>query len=238
MFSAHMSEVGATSANRLPSKGEVTTVELDRHERLVARRSAEARAIVPQVEFAVEVDMKAALGRVRQLGCDHTALLVEAAAQGLRAVRRVNGAYRDGHYELYERINVGITFAQEGLYVIPVLFDADTKSVPEISAELEDLEARAREGGLAPAELSGATFTLSTAPAGSGVATLTPLIVPPQAASLAAGPVREVPVVREGRVVPGHTMGLTLACDHRIVYGSHAAAFLAEVRSHLEEGMS
>jgi pyruvate dehydrogenase E2 component (dihydrolipoamide acetyltransferase) len=87
---------------------------------------------------------------------------------------------------------------------------------------------------LTPAELGGATFTLTDSVA-YDIATLTPLIVPPQAAALAAGPVRDVPVVRHGEVVPGHTMVVTLACDHRIVYGAHAAAFLEEIKAHLEE---
>jgi pyruvate dehydrogenase E2 component (dihydrolipoamide acetyltransferase) len=217
-------------------KGTVTTVELDRPERAVARRSAETRAVVPNVEFTAEVDMEAALDREAELGCGTTALVVRAVAHALGTVPRVNGAYRDGQYELYSRINIGVTIAEDGVYAIPTVFDADTKSATEIAAELADLQARAREGALSPAELSGATFTVTDSIA-YDIATLTPLIVPPQAAALAAGPVRDVPVVRGGTVVPGHTMVLTLACDHRIVYGAHAAAFLEEVKAHLEEAM-
>jgi pyruvate dehydrogenase E2 component (dihydrolipoamide acetyltransferase) len=217
-------------------KGEVTTVEPDRHERAVARRSAESRATVPNVEFTAEVDMEAALAREAELGCGTTALLVKAAAQALSTVPRVNGAYRDGRYERYSRVNIGVTIADEGLYVIPTVFDADRKDAGEIASELAALHVRAREGSLTPPDLSGATFTLTDSIAFE-VATLTPLIVPSQAAALAAGPIRDVPVVREGKVVPGHTMVLTLACDHRIVYGAHASAFLGELKARLEEAM-
>jgi pyruvate dehydrogenase E2 component (dihydrolipoamide acetyltransferase) len=218
-------------------KGTVTTIDLERRERAVARRSAETRAVIPSVEFIAEVDMEAAVSRAAALGCGTPALLVHAVAHALTVAPRINAAYRDGRYELYSRVNVAVTIADADVYVSPVVFDADRKSEAELADELTDLTARARSGSLTPADLSGATFTIADAGA-SGIATLTPLIVPPQAAALAAGPVRDVPVVRGGELRPGHTMMLTLACDHRIVYGFHAAAFLEEIKAHLEEAMA
>lgn len=213
-----MNDSTATGASGLGTRGEVTTLEPDRRERQVARRSAETRAIVPSVEFAIEVDMDLVRHRAQALGCGVTALLVEAAAAGLSAVPRVNGAYRDGRFELYSRVNVAVIVDEDGVPAAPVVFDADTKPVPEIAAELADLRERASIGALTPAELSGATFTLSD-DTGSDVATLTPLIVPTQAAALAASPTV-----------------LTLACDHRIIYRAHATAFLEAVKAHLEGG--
>jgi pyruvate dehydrogenase E2 component (dihydrolipoamide acetyltransferase) len=224
------------STASLAPKGEVTTIELDRHERAIARRSAESRATVPSVEFTAEVDMTPSLARAAELGCGTTALLVRAAAHALTAVPRVNASYRDGRYELYARINIGVTIADEGLYVMPTVFDADQKSAIEIATELAELFVRARARSLTPPELTGATFTVTDSIA-YDIATLTPLIIPPQAAALAAGPIRDVPVVRDGAVVAGHTMVLTLACDHRIVYGAHASAFLEELKAHLQEAM-
>ncbi len=101
---------------------------------------------------------------------------------------------------------------------------------PTIGAELAGLFTRAAESELHPSELTGATFTV----VGSSeydIVALTPLILPPQAGALAYGPIRDAPVVRDGEVVPGHTMQLSLAVDHRIVYGHHAAAFLGEVKA-------
>ena len=216
-----------------PSKGEVTVIELDRRERMTARRGAETRAVVPNVEFSAEVDIGATLARDGELECGTTALLVRACAHALGEIPRANGAYRDGRVELYSRVNIGVTIADQGVYEIPTVFDADSKSAGEIALELSLLAQRAREGELTAPETSGATFTMTDSVA-FGIATMTPLIMQPQAAALAAGPVRDVPVIRDGSVVAGQTMVLTLAADHRILYGAYAAGFLEAVKAHLE----
>jgi pyruvate dehydrogenase E2 component (dihydrolipoamide acetyltransferase) len=224
----------ATPISERGLKGEITTLELDRLERAHARRSAESRATVPTIEFSAIVNVGALLQREADVGCGIAAALVAATARALRTVPRVNGSYRDGHYELYGRVNVGVTLIGEGVYATPTIFDADEKSPADIGAELAGLFARAAESELHASELTGATFTL----VGSSeydIVALTPLILPPQAGALAYGPVRDAPVVRDGEVVPGHTMQLSLAVDHRIVYGHHAAAFLGEVKAFLEE---
>jgi pyruvate dehydrogenase E2 component (dihydrolipoamide acetyltransferase) len=227
----------AAAPTGLGPKGVVTAIEPDRYERTVVRRSAQTRATVPSVEFAAEVRMERTLATEAELGCGVTALVVRAAAHALRLVPRVNGAYRDGHYELYSRVNIGVTIAEAGLYVTPTVFDADEKSAIEIAAEIAEQRTRALDGELVPADLTGATFSLID----SGkydIVTVTPLIISPQAAALAAGPVRETPVVRNGAIVAGQTMVAMLAADQRIVYGDHASSFLAEFKAHLEEGIA
>jgi len=161
-------------------------------------------------------------------------LLIRAVAHSLGSVPRVNGAYRDGRYELYSRINVGVTIIEQGIYATPTIFDADEKTELEIAEELTGYRARARDGELRPAELAGATFTVIDFSA-YDVLALTPMIIAPQAGALAAGPIREVPVIRRGEVVPGREMQLALSVDHRILHGHHAAAFLEEVKAQLEE---
>lgn len=228
-----MSDSPLRDGGPVPSKGEVTVIELDRRERLIARRSAETRAVVPNVEFSAEVDMAATMAREAELECGTTALLVSACAQALGEIPRANGAYRDGRMELYSRINIGVTIAEQGVYEIPTVFDADRKSTGEIALELAILAQRAREGELTAPETSGATFTMTDSVA-FDIATVTPLIVQPQAAALAAGPVRDVALIRDGSVVAGQAMVLTLAADHRILYGAYAAAFLEAIKAHLE----
>lgn len=219
-------------------KGDVTVLEPDRGERWVARRSAETRATVPSIEFQTDVSMDATMELETKLGCGLISLLVRAAAHGLQAVPRVNGAYRDGHYEIYSRINIGVTLIDEGVYTTPTIFDADHKSAQEIAGELAGFYQRARHGeDLHPSETAGATFTVVDSTPYDIVA-LSPLISPPQAGALAAGPVRDVPVIRDGQVLPGQVMALSLAVDHRIVWGKAAAGFLEEVKAHLEEGRS
>jgi pyruvate dehydrogenase E2 component (dihydrolipoamide acetyltransferase) len=229
-----MSDAAAARTTEPGLKGSVTVIEPDRLERAVARRSAETRATVPTMEFISVVNMEAAIEREAELGCGVVSLLIRAAAHALDTVPRVNGAYRDGHYELYSRVNVGVTIVEQGVYVTPTIFDADEKTELEIANELAGYYVRAREGELRPAELTGATFTVVDSSAYDIVA-LSPMITTPQAGAMATGPIRDVPVVRHGEVVPGRTMQLALSVDHRIVYGYHAAAFLEEVKAHLEE---
>lgn len=217
------------------AKGEASVWELDRAQRAIARRSAEARATIPDLDLTVEVDMEACLALPDELPCASTALLVRASALALRQLPRANGAYREGRLELYSRVNVGVVLASVETYAIPTVFDADGKSLWELGGEISQLAARAREGELSPPELAGATFTVSNL-GPWGIGSSTPLVLAPQAAALSAGAIREIPVIRDGAIVPGHAMTLKLVCDHRILYGAHAAMFLARIKALMERG--
>ncbi len=229
-----MSEQSGTPTQGSGVKGEVSVQAPSRWQAAVARRSAETRATVPDIDLSVEVDMGAALELERSKGCGITALLVRACALALRAVPAANSAYRDGHFERYGRVNVGLLIATAEIYTIPTVFDADQKPLDELAAEIAALRQRADAGTLSPPDLSGATFTLADM-GPLGVATSTPVIVPPQAAAVGAGAVREVPIVRDGAIVPGWVVTITLSCDHRILYGAAAGAFLGTIKSRLEE---
>jgi len=214
-------------------KGEVTIVDLARRERFVVRRSAETRAVVPSVELSAPLDAQALLARASQIGCGTTALVIRACALALKEVPRANGAYRDGRLELYSRVNIGVTLPAHGSLEIPTVLDADRKDAEQIEHELARFMQRARDGLLSAPELSGATFTL-TDMHGLHADLRSPLIIAPQAAALAAGPIREQPVVRDGQLMAGPTMLLTLAVDARIMFGAHAAAFLGAIKQHLQ----
>jgi len=205
------------------NKGEIRTEEPTRAQRAIARRAAESRATVPQLELSRNVELSNS--------DDLLPRLVLASALALREVPRANGSYRDGRFEMYSRINVGVILPTDDAATIPTVFDADTKSLGELREELADLESRARTGQLSPPELSGATFTVSQIAAGLAW----PLVVPPQAAALGAGEPRPAPVIRDGSVVPGTALTIALACDHRILYGTHAAELLAAISLRLEE---
>jgi pyruvate dehydrogenase E2 component (dihydrolipoamide acetyltransferase) len=215
------------------AKGETRIEEPTRAERTIARRVAESRATVPDLELSAEVDMDAAteIWKSAEGELPLTAVLTRACALALRDTPRANGAYRDGRFELYSRVNVAVS--TEDAQTFPTVFDADGKSVAELRAEIATSARRARDGELTPPELAGATFTFYGVGSG-GVTHVTPIITPPQAAAVGAGAVRETPVVRRGEIVPGHVMTVTLACDHRILYGTHAARFLSLVKELLE----
>lgn len=225
-------EASATGSDLSGLKGETRIVEPSRAQRAIARRVAETRATVPDLELStgVEIDRALALGDEQRASL--TALLVRACALALRERPQANGAYRDGHYELYSRVNVAVTFHREGAYVAPTVLDADTKPVPELHGEIERLRTQAEADELTPPQLAGATFTLSDFSA-YGVDGCSPLVMPPQAAALAAGRIRSAPVVRDGAVAAGRLLTLTLACDHRILFGAEAAGFLEAIGARL-----
>jgi pyruvate dehydrogenase E2 component (dihydrolipoamide acetyltransferase) len=215
-------------------KGEVRVVEPDRIGRSIARRSAETRATVPQLELSADADASAAV-TLAGAGGSLTAVLVQACGRALAQAPWANCAYRDGRFELYSRVNIGVTFHSEDVLAIPAVLDADRKSVAELASELERLRARVLAGELTPPELAGTTFTFSDLGECPAVHRWAPLLTPPQAAALAAGAVRHVPVVRDGTVVPGSVITLSLTCDHRILYGARAAALLEMIVAHVED---
>ena len=232
----------AAPADVATAKGEVRVQELTRAQQVIARRMAEAKATVPEFTLQAEIDMDATVRAREELkamaGQDavvpsYNDMIVKASALALREFPRANGAYRDGHFELFSRVNVGVAVAGEGSLVVPVVFDADAKALGEIARETRALAARVRDGSITPPELSGGTFTVSNLGM-YGISNFTAVINPPQAAILAVGALVERPVVRDGAVVAGHVMPVTLACDHRILYGAEAAEFLGRLRALLE----
>jgi pyruvate dehydrogenase E2 component (dihydrolipoyllysine-residue acetyltransferase) len=195
-------------------------------QRTVARRTAEARATIPDIELSLDLEVDAAEARVRREQVSWDAALLRACAQALRKVPEANGAYRDGHFETYSRINVGFVVTREDSFLIPTVFDADQCSAGELGAELVRVAQEAQARTLLAPAFSGATFTFWNAGA-LGVARSGIIINPPQAGALACGAVRDLPVVRDGALAAGRVMTVTLACDHRILYGARAARLLA-----------
>jgi pyruvate dehydrogenase E2 component (dihydrolipoamide acetyltransferase) len=221
------------------SAGVPRRVQLSRTQRTVARRMAQSRAVVPDFTVEVDVDMDACLALRADLA-QHldpvpsiNDLIVKACALSLREHARVNATYRDEGFDLYEPVNVGVAVAAEDALLVAVVNDADAKRIGEIAGDTRRLAARARSGEITPAELSGATFTVSNLGM-FGIDRFTAIINAPQAAILAVGGVQERPVVRDGRLAIGRMMTATLAADHRILYGADAARFLTDVRDRLQ----
>jgi pyruvate dehydrogenase E2 component (dihydrolipoamide acetyltransferase) len=225
-------------------RGATTVEQATRIQQTIARRMAETKATQPEFALTVEVDMDAAVALRAQLKAAAEAqqapapslndLVVKAVALALRAHPRANGAYKDGAFELYERVNVGVAVAAPDALLVPVVSDADTLSLGAIAARTRALAARGRDGALTPPELAGGTFTVSNLGM-FGIAQFTAILNAGQAGILAVGAVREVPVVRDGELAIGRRMTATLTCDHRILYGADAAQFLAAVRARLED---
>ncbi|HEX3262535.1 MAG TPA: dihydrolipoamide acetyltransferase family protein [Solirubrobacterales bacterium] len=225
------------------AKGGTSYEELTKLQSTVARRMAESKATAPHFYLSVEVDMSRAVearGRLKAAAAEgepvpsFNDMVVKASAIALREHPRANGAYRDGRLELYSRINVGVAVAARDTLVVPTVFDADRKGLRDIATEARALAERVREGTITPPELSGGTFTVSNLGM-FGISNFAAVINPPQAAILAVGAIAETPVVRDGEIVVGNVMPMTLACDHRILYGADGARFVDRIRKLLEE---
>jgi pyruvate dehydrogenase E2 component (dihydrolipoamide acetyltransferase) len=225
------------------AKGDVVYRDPTKLQQVVARRMAESKATAPHFYLEAEVEMSRALRARATLKAaakegdvvpSINDMIVKAAAIALRENPKANGAYRDGRFELYSRVNVGVAVAAEEALVVPTVFDADRKGLRQIATEARALAARVRDGSITPPELSGATFTVSNLGM-FGITSFDAVINSPQAAILAVGAVREAPVVEDGEVVPGNLMSLSLACDHRILYGAEGAVLLARIAALLTE---
>ena len=225
------------------ARGSAEEFELSRLQQTIARRMAESKATAPHFYLTSEIDMSRAVearARIKAASAEgeivpsFNDMVVKACALALRAFPRANGSYRDGKVEEYSRVNIGVAVAAQDALVGPTVFDADATGLRQIAADSRGLAARVRDGTITPPELSGGTFTVSNLGM-FGVTSFSAVINPPQAAILAVGAIDEVPVVRDGEIVPGQRMSVTLACDHRILYGADGAKFLAKVRDLLEE---
>jgi pyruvate dehydrogenase E2 component (dihydrolipoamide acetyltransferase) len=197
-----VNEESAASGSPERAKGSVEIVEPGPLQQAFARRVAESKATAPHVYFERAVDVTAGLPA-----------LVKAVALALRDLPLLNGAYRDGRFELYSRINVGVGVAAQGTLVVPVIHDADTRGVDAIATQIEELTARAEVGTITSPDLAGGTFTVINM-ADRGVSRFTPVINRGQAATLGIG-----------------TSALTLACDNRIVQGTEGAELLDRLKA-------
>ncbi len=235
-----------TSPGAGTAKGETTTVELSRTQQTIARRMAESKATIPDFTLQMDVDMQECVALRKELKAlshpdapTYNDMIVKACALALREHPRANGSYRDARLQLHSRVNVGVAVAAEDALVVPTVFDADVKSLGEIARETRAMAERVRAGNITPPEVGGGTFTVSNLGM-YGVRSFTAIINPPQAAILSVGALAPRAVVRAGaegganEIVARHTVTLTLACDHRILYGADAAEFLGRVRELLE----
>jgi pyruvate dehydrogenase E2 component (dihydrolipoamide acetyltransferase) len=248
---------GEGHAGVTTARGETTEVELSRTQQTIARRMAESKATIPHFALQTDIYMDecvALRSELKRLGHadapTYNDMVVKACALALREHPRANSSYRDGRLQLHARVNVGVAVAVDadgsgggaesggGALIVPTVFDADVKSLGEIARETRALAARVREGSITPPELGGGTFTVSNLGM-FGVTSFTAIINPPQAAILSVGSVAPRPVVDEdGKIAARHAMTVTLACDHRILYGADAARFLARIRELLEQPAS
>ncbi len=221
-------------------RGDVTRVELSPTQATIARRMAQSAAEIPTFTVSADADVSeiVALRRGAREEAQQTPSLndfvVKAAALALRELPRFNASYVEGRIERYSRVNVGVAVAADDALLVPVVTDADRRSLAEIAAETQRLVEAARGRALRLDDLRGGTFTVSNLGM-LGVQSFTAIVDPQQTAILAVGSIRRAPVEDDARrVVFRDMMTLTLSCDHRVVYGADGARFLSRVCELLE----
>jgi pyruvate dehydrogenase E2 component (dihydrolipoyllysine-residue acetyltransferase) len=227
----------------LPSVAPGTVIPLSGMRRTIARRLAESAFSAPHFYVTVEIDMDAAVSlreqllRAEEIKVSYNDLVVKACSKALTRFPTVNASWTGEAIATHAEVHVGVAVSIPDGLITPVVRDADRKHLLEISAEIRDLAARARDRKLKPEEFTGSTFTVSNLGM-FDVEEFTAIINPPESCILAVGAVRKVPVVADDRVTLGHRMKVTLSSDHRAVDGALAAQFLAEVRRLLESPVS
>ena len=220
-------------------------VELSRIRRTTAKRMGESKREIPHFYASTEIAMDEAARLKEALaalegeyeGLTYTHVVLKAVGLALTRVPELNASYDGDAMVLHEAVNVGVATAVDDGLVVPVVRHCDREPLAAIVRQARGLLERARSGRFASDDLTGATFTLSNL----GMLPVTEfaaVINPPQAAILAVGTIRETPVVREGQIVPGRRMTVTVSCDHRIIDGMLAGRFLRELKGLLENPLA
>ena len=231
--------VPAPAAAGLGAVESSTDFPVTQMRKTIARRLAESKFTAPHFYLKLSVDMGAAVEARQAINAEEGVkvsfndMVVKAVSLALKKHPAVNSAWMDTHIRQNDHVHIGVAVAVEDGLLVPVVRHADRKSLTEIGTEVKDYAGKAREKKLQPSDWEGNTFTISNLGM-FGIEDFTAIINPPDACILAVGGISDVPVVKDGAVVPGKVMKLTLSCDHRVVDGATGAAFLQEVKSLLE----
>jgi len=205
----------------------------------IAKRLGESKFNAPHYYLTIEVNMEGAIASRKQINelpdvkVSYNDLVIKASAMALRKHPRVNSQWTGETTRIAKHIHMGVAVAVEDGLLVPVVRFADQMSMTQIGAQVKDLAGKARNKKLQPQEMEGSTFTVSNLGM-FGITEFTSIINQPNSAILSVGAIVEKPVVKNGEIVVGNTMKLTLACDHRTVDGATGSAFLQTLKSYLE----
>ena len=224
--------------NSYPSSG-YSDAPISQMRKTIAKRLAESKFTAPHFYLTISVDMDAAIDARKVLNLDSDIkisfndLVVKAVSQALKRHPEVNSSWLGDTIRTNYDINVGVAVAVEDGLLVPVVRNADVKNLEAISNEIKNFASRAKNKELQPSDWEGNTFTISNLGM-FGIDQFTAIVNPPDSCILAVGGIQSIPVVKNGEVVPGNIMKLTLSCDHRVVDGAKGSAFLNTVKNFLE----
>ncbi len=234
---AFMAGASVQSASAVESYTEENVSQM---RKTIARRLAESKFTAPHFYLTMEINMgraveaRAAMNAATGSKVSFNDMVVKATALALKQHPKVNSSWQGDTIRYNHHVHMGIAVAVEEGLLVPVVRFADTKTLAQINLEVKTFAEKAKSKKLQPSDWEGNTFTISNLGM-FGIEEFTAIVNPPDACILAVGAIREVPVVKNGMVVPGHTMKLTLSCDHRVVDGASGSAFLQTLKAMLEE---
>lgn len=229
------------SATGMPviSQERFSEVGVSQMRKTIARRLAESKFSAPHFYLSVSIDMSNAIQARNAINAQglykisFNDMVVKSAAVSLRKNPAVNSSWLEDKIRYNEHVNIGVAVAVEDGLLVPVVRFADSKSFATIGEEVREFAGKAKDKTLQPSDWEGSTFTISNLGM-FGIENFTAIINPPDACILAIGGISDVPVVKNGEVVPGHVMKVTLSCDHRVVDGATGATFLKDFKNLLE----
>jgi len=215
-------------------------VPVSQMRKVIARRLGESLFTAPHFYLTMSIDMDAAvaarakINEVAKTKISFNDMVLKATALSLKQHPKVNSSWLGDTIRYNHHVNIGVAVAVEDGLLVPVVRFADSKSLSQIGVEVKDFAQKAKDKKLQPADWEGSTFTISNLGM-FGIDQFTAIINPPDSCILAVGGIAQVPVVKNGQVVPGNVMKVTLSCDHRVVDGATGSAFLQSLKSLLEE---
>lgn len=221
----------------------VTEIANSQMRKTIAKRLSASKFSAPHYYLGVEFDMDPAIAFRTQYNAipdtkiSFNDIVVKAVALSLKQHPQVNAKWEDHQITQHHHVHIGVAVAVEDGLVVPVVKFTDEQSLPQIGAAVKDYAVRARDKKLTPEEMDGSTFTISNLGM-FGIQEFTSIINQPNGAILSVGAIVQKPVVKEGQIVVGNTMKLTLACDHRVIDGATGAQFLQTLRSYVENPLT
>jgi len=231
---------GEQTYNGAPAGVESFTDEnVSQMRKTIARRLAESKFTAPHFYLTLDIDMDNAIAARKSMNSQQGVkvsfndMVVKAVALSLRKHPAINSSWFGDYIRRNHHIHVGVAVAVEDGLLVPVIRFADSKGLIQIGSEVRDLAQKAKDKKLQPSDWEGNTFTISNLGM-FGIESFTAIVNPPDSCILAVGGIKEVPVVKNGAVVPGNVMKITLSCDHRVVDGASGSAFLQTFKSYME----
>ncbi len=236
-------ETTSASSSAGASSEEFEEVKISQMRKTIAKRLAESKFTAPHFYLTLDIDMDGAIAarksmnEIAETKISFNDLVVKAAAVALKKHPSVNSAWMGDKIRMNKHIHIGVAVAVDEGLVVPVIKNADQKGLSDINKMVKSFAEQARNKKLPPSDMEGGTFAISNLGM-FGIEEFTAIINPPNSCILAVGAIKQVPVVKDGLIVPGNVMRVTLSCDHRTVDGASGAAFLQTFKGVIENPLN